>query len=31
MSGCVEECLIDVGKMLGAKQIILGSVGRLGK
>lgn len=30
MSGCVEECLIDVGKMLGAKQIILGSVGKLG-
>lgn len=30
MSGCVEECLIDVGKMLGAKQIIIGSVGRLG-
>jgi len=30
MSGCVEECLIDVGEMLGAKQIILGSVGRLG-
>ena len=30
MSGCVEECLIDVGKMLGANQIILGSVGKLG-
>ena len=30
MSGCVEECLIDVGKMLGAKQVIIGSVGRLG-
>jgi TonB family protein len=29
MSGCVEECLIDVGKMLGAKQVIIGSVGRL--
>ena len=30
ISGCVEECLIDVGKLLGAKQIILGSVGKLG-
>ena len=30
ISGCVEECLIDVGKILGAKQIILGSVGKLG-
>tara|TARA_Y100000591_G_scaffold257596_1_gene229694 strand:- start:1046 stop:1876 length:831 start_codon:yes stop_codon:yes gene_type:complete len=30
MSGCVEECLIDVGKMLGAKQIIIGSAGKLG-
>ena len=30
MSGCVEECLIDVGKMLGVKQIIIGSFGRLG-
>ena len=30
MSSCVKECLIDAGKMLGAKQIILGSVGKLG-
>ena len=29
ISGCVEECMIEVGKMLGAKQIILGSVGKL--
>jgi TolB-like protein len=29
MSGCVDECLIEIGKMLGAKQIILGSVGEL--
>ena len=29
ISGCVEECLIDVGKMLGAKQIVLGSVGKI--
>ena len=30
LSGCVEECLIDAGKILGANQIILGSVGELG-
>lgn len=30
MSGCVEECLIDVGKMLGAEQIVMGSVGEMG-
>jgi TonB family protein len=29
MSGCVDECLIEIGKMMGAKQIILGSVGEL--
>ena len=30
MSGCVEECLIEVGKLLGATEIVIGSVGRLG-
>ena len=30
MSGCVEECLIDVGEILGANQIILGSIGKIG-
>ena len=30
MSGCVEECLIEVGKMAGANQVVLGSVGKLG-
>jgi TonB family protein len=29
MSGCVEECLIDVGNMLGAKQVVLGDVGKI--
>jgi TolB-like protein len=26
-SGCVEECLIETGKMLGANYIVLGSIG----
>ena len=30
MSGCAEECLIDVGEILGANQIILGSIGKIG-
>ena len=30
MSGCIEECLIDVGNMLGANQIVLGSVAQMG-
>ena len=30
LSGCVEECLIDAGNMLGAKQIVIGSVGEMG-
>ena len=30
MSGCVEECLIEVGVLLGAKEIVIGSVGRFG-
>lgn len=29
-SGCTETCLIDVGKILGATQIVYGSVGRMG-
>ena len=31
ISGCVEECLIEVGQMLGAKQVVLGTIGRLGE
>ena len=30
MSGCVEECLIEVGKLLGATEIVIGSVGKFG-
>jgi formylglycine-generating enzyme required for sulfatase activity/TolB-like protein len=30
MSGCVEECLIEIGKLLGAKQIVIGDVGKFG-
>ena len=30
MSGCVEECLIEVGKMLGATSVITGSIGSIG-
>jgi TolB-like protein len=30
MSGCVEECLIEIGMLLGAKEIVIGSVGRFG-
>jgi len=30
MSGCVEECLIEIGMLLGAKEIVIGSAGRLG-
>lgn len=29
-SGCVDECLIDVGKILGATDVVIGSVGRVG-
>jgi len=29
-SGCVEECLVDAGEILGANQIILGSIGKIG-
>tara|TARA_Y100001968_G_scaffold202605_1_gene186048 strand:- start:443 stop:1366 length:924 start_codon:yes stop_codon:yes gene_type:complete len=31
LSGCVDECMIEVGVTLGAKQIITGNIGRLGK
>ena len=31
MSGCVDECLIEIGNTLGAKQIITGNIGKLGK
>ena len=30
LSGCVEECLIEVGKIAGANQVLLGSVGKIG-
>jgi TolB-like protein len=30
MSGCVEECLIEIGMLLGAKKIVIGDVGRIG-
>ena len=30
MSGCVAECLIEIGMMLGAKQIVIGDVGKFG-
>ena len=29
-SGCVDECLIEVGKMVGATSIVTGSVGNFG-
>ena len=28
VSGCVDECLIEVGKLLGASRIVLGSIGK---
>ena len=31
ISGNVEETLVDVGKLLGANQIILGSIGKIGQ
>ena len=31
LSGCVDECLIEIGNTLGAKQIITGNIGKLGK
>tara|TARA_B100001250_G_C19563982_1_gene684622 strand:- start:87 stop:785 length:699 start_codon:yes stop_codon:yes gene_type:complete len=30
LSGCVDECLIEVGKILGASSIITGSIGKIG-
>ena len=30
MSGCVDECLVEVGKLLGATSIITGSIGKIG-
>jgi len=30
VSGCVDECLIEVGKLLGASRIVLGSIGKVG-
>ncbi len=30
MSGCVDECLVEVGRLLGATSIITGSIGKVG-
>ena len=30
MSGCVDECLVEVGKLLGATSLITGSIGKVG-
>ena len=30
MGGCVDECLVEVGKLLGATSIITGSIGKVG-
>ena len=30
MSGCFDECLVEVGKMLGATSIITGSIAKVG-
>ena len=30
MSGCIDECLVEVGKLLGATSIITGSIGKVG-
>ncbi len=30
VSGCVDECLIEVGKMLGANELVIGSFGKVG-
>ena len=29
-SGCVDECLIELGKLLGANSVIIGSIGKVG-
>ena len=30
MSGCFDECLIELGKLLGSSSIIVGSIGKVG-
>ena len=30
ISGCVDECLIEVGKILGSSSIVVGSIGKVG-
>ena len=30
LSGCVDDCLLEVGKILGASSIIIGSIGKVG-
>ena len=30
ISGCADECLIEVGKILGSSSIIVGSIGKVG-
>ena len=30
ISGCVDKCLVEVGKLLGATSIITGSIGKVG-
>ena len=30
LSGCVDECLVEVGQLLGASSIITGSIGKVG-
>ena len=30
MSGCVDDCLIELGKMLGANSVVIGSFGKVG-
>jgi curli biogenesis system outer membrane secretion channel CsgG len=30
ISGCVDECLIELGKMLGANNVVTGSFGKVG-
>ena len=30
MSSCVDECLIELGKMLGANSVVIGSIGKVG-
>ena len=30
LSGCVDECFLEIGKMLGANEIVIGSFGKVG-